>query len=519
MPRSNGTRKSTFPTQTSVPAGSYFDYVFSGANYRISFSDFVTSLGVSGTIQREGLASDAAVLDDQGAVKGIRNINAGFGIATSIDPNNSLSIATDFSFDNVGVEIVEDASASAPNFRSVTAGSGIAVSGSGGQLQISATGIPASTKTIAVSQLSDLPTPVSNVITLASDTNYQFIDDVDLGINRLVLNGNMISAVDASIIKITYTGTDTMFTSTGTTTNKIEGLKLACPNGQMFDISGGGVGIFQLLNMNIESADTLGVWNNLAGSQISNIFMESYTTNGLLFTGAHGVFVSDATLINVNAGVMYDLGTATFDGFTLTNSFPNVSAGATFLSGLTGSGNVNAGGLATMVNITQTGLGDVLVGPTPDDVRWQFALNNTINDTFTDSLSYNTAGVTVPITTINTPVLIGGTWIDDNSSQFTVDGAGTVTYIGNKVFHTPITAALTTHPVSGSNKDYTCYIAINGVAVQESGRKVRASSTDRQSVTPIWQHQFENGDTVSVMIENNSDTTDFVVEHAVLRLN
>lgn len=516
--RSNGTKISNFPANTALPADTQLTFISNGVNYRVGLADFQAALSVTGTIAQGGDAGDTPVLEQLGSVNRIRNIHAGFGISSSIDANNSLEIATDFSFNEVGVALVDDPSASAAVFRSLVAGTGINIAGSNGEIQIVATGIPSSTKTITVNQLSDLPAPISSVINLVADTHYLFIDDVDTGINRVALNGNVISAVDASIIKLTYTGTGDMFTAVGTT-DTFEGIKLACPNGDLFNIDGSGTGIFQLLNMNIESAQSLGVVKNVLGMQITNIFAEDYTVTGFLFEGANGVFVSDATLMIVPIGTMYDLGTSTWDGFTLTNCFPNVSAGATFISGLANSGNINTGGFGTLANIIQSGLGDLLNGLSVDDIRWQFALNNTVRDSHQDSLSYNTAGVVVPIAAINTPVAVGGTWVDDNSSQFTVDGAGTVTYIGVKELHVPISVGMTVNPVSGSNKDYTAYIAINGVAVAASGRVGRASSTDRQSITPIWQHQFQTGDTCSVMVENNSDTIDLNVSHAVLRVN
>ncbi len=61
-----------------------FDFVAAGTNTKILDSDLLTALGVTGSIVQEGLATDTPVLDDQGTIKGIRNIKDGFGITASI---------------------------------------------------------------------------------------------------------------------------------------------------------------------------------------------------------------------------------------------------------------------------------------------------------------------------------------------------------------------------------------------------------------------------------------------------
>lgn len=516
--RGQGIKKSNFPAQSIIPGDATFDFVSAGHNFKITIADLLTALGVTGSIQQAGDAGDVPILDDQGAVKGIRNIAAGFGIAAKVDAQNSVEIATDFTFNEIGTTLVDDPSASAAVFRSLVAGSGINISSVPGQIQIASTVVPASTKTVIVAEKSDLPAPAVGVITLAADTHYLFTDDVSIGTDRLDLNGNIITAADSSVIQLTYTGTGNMITTTGTS-DKFAKITLSCPNGTLFDVDGLGTGVFQTLDMTIKDCVAMGTWNSLAASQINNTAFDEITGNGLLFTGSHGLLLETGNVFNLLAGTLFDFGTATFDAISLTSSFPTIAAGATFASGLINSGNINVGGFATIQDITQSVTGTPLVGISPDDVRWQFALNNRIADTRPDILCFLSAPATTTITTVNTPVLVNGVFTQQTSSQFTASTSGRVTYDGIKPAKLPISVSLSQEPVSGTNKDITAYIGINGVVQIASGIKVRRSSGSPGALALTWQHDFQPNDFVEVFVENNSDNIDILTNNLLLRVN
>lgn len=88
-----GVKKSQFSSTQSIPSGSYFDFVYSGQNYRISSADFAAALGLTGTIVQGGDPLDYPVLDKQGFVNVIRNLSAGPGIAIEVTPENGLQIS------------------------------------------------------------------------------------------------------------------------------------------------------------------------------------------------------------------------------------------------------------------------------------------------------------------------------------------------------------------------------------------------------------------------------------------
>ena len=161
---SQGRKKSNFPAQTSVLAGASLDFFVSSVNYKITYDNFVAGLGVTGSIVQEGNALATPILDIQGSVNGIRNLEDGSGIQTAVSPENGVTIEHNFIEDTSGVELIVDLTADQPKFRSLVAGSGISVGASNGSIQIALSGVPATTKTVIVNQLSDFPTAVAGVM-------------------------------------------------------------------------------------------------------------------------------------------------------------------------------------------------------------------------------------------------------------------------------------------------------------------------------------------------------------------
>jgi len=174
-----GVKKSQFIGDTAAPPSSAtFDYVYNGRNTKIPFSDLIASLGVTGSIEQGGPALTVPVLDSQGSVNVIRNLKAGFGVSIEIDTENAIEIATDFTFNSTGVAIVDDPASPSPTFRSLIAGDGVNIGSSAGQIQISVSDTPQSTKTITVYEESDFGTPVGGVYTLDADTDYFIVADI-----------------------------------------------------------------------------------------------------------------------------------------------------------------------------------------------------------------------------------------------------------------------------------------------------------------------------------------------------
>jgi hypothetical protein len=125
--RAQGRKKSEFVQQSTVLANSYLDYVVNGTNYKISYDNFVSGLGVTGTIVQEGAVTGTAILDVDGAVNQIRNLEAGPGIVTSVSAENGAKISHNFTASADGLPILLNTTAASPTIASIVAGSGISI--------------------------------------------------------------------------------------------------------------------------------------------------------------------------------------------------------------------------------------------------------------------------------------------------------------------------------------------------------------------------------------------------------
>lgn len=131
-----GTKKSAFTGSTTIPNGSYFDFVVNGQNLHIKDTDFYAALAVTGSIVQEGDPNGTPMLDKQGSVNAIRNITAGFGISSTINPYNGITLSTSSTFDETGATLVDDISVSSPVWRSIVAGSGVTATGATGTITL-----------------------------------------------------------------------------------------------------------------------------------------------------------------------------------------------------------------------------------------------------------------------------------------------------------------------------------------------------------------------------------------------
>lgn len=122
-----GRKKSQFVQQNTVLANSYLDYVVNGSNYKISYDNFVANLGVTGSIVQSGAVTGAPVLNVDGSVNKIRNIENGSGILANVSAENGIVLSHNFTANADGLPILLNTTAASPTIASIVAGSGISV--------------------------------------------------------------------------------------------------------------------------------------------------------------------------------------------------------------------------------------------------------------------------------------------------------------------------------------------------------------------------------------------------------
>tara|TARA_R110000764_G_scaffold218387_1_gene305831 strand:- start:2647 stop:3492 length:846 start_codon:yes stop_codon:yes gene_type:complete len=125
--RADGRRKSEFVAKDTVQAGGYLDYVVNGTNYKISYDKFVANLGVTGSIVQTGAVTGAPVLEIDGPVNRIRNLEGGSGVNVNISAQNGVSLSHSFTANADGLPILLNTTAASPTIASIVAGSGISV--------------------------------------------------------------------------------------------------------------------------------------------------------------------------------------------------------------------------------------------------------------------------------------------------------------------------------------------------------------------------------------------------------
>ena len=513
-----GVQKSEFNAQgtTAIDDAATFDFVYQGTNKKVSLQNLLTNFGVTGTLVQDGAVTGTPILDTQGTVNNIRNLEDGSGIKTSVSPENGITLEHSFTEDTAGAKLVVDLTSLTPELRSIVAGAGISVAQSGGEIQIALSGAPTSTKTVIVNSISDFPTAVAGVITLADDTEYAVLNDISTT-NRFVWGNNcVISGSDNAVVNLTYTDSGVMLTSLNKTWT-LRDITVTCLSGTFIDFDGTGAEILQIKNSRVIASD-LGTIDDFAGAHFDDTQL-IVTTSGFLFGGSNGVILLEANLSVIAAGVLYDLGTSTFSAFSVTDSFITLNGSSIFLDGAASSANINTGGLGSVHNCRFFGTGSALQTISISDVRWQFGLNDVIPDTNKDCLmsqSNNVTATTIVVAT--TPVKLAGTWTEEDAFFFSTDATGRMTYIGEKDIEINVDMAFSAAPVSGTNKAIVFYVAKNGTFIANSGAFNNLSSGNPSRTNAVWRVSLSQNDYIESFVANDTDTIAVLVTDAVMRV-
>lgn len=125
--RTQGRKKSDFVAKSTVDAGSYLDYFVNGTNYKISYDNFVNTLGVTGSITTKGPGTAAPVLTTSGTINYIRGIEDGPGVVANVSANDGIKIEHSFTADTTGTPLFLSTTSQNPVIASLVAGDGISL--------------------------------------------------------------------------------------------------------------------------------------------------------------------------------------------------------------------------------------------------------------------------------------------------------------------------------------------------------------------------------------------------------
>lgn len=376
---------------------------------------------------------------------------------------------------------------------------------------------------IAINSLSDFPAPSAGVITLAADTDYVLGAPLSTADRFVVSNNTQISSTSFLHNTLTYTGTGTMFTGIDVSFRANECRFLAA-TGTVFDFQHTVINIHQanLRSVVVENCAKWGTFGNCLSVVHTNCAMLA-GTDGLTLTGTN-------TLIDITQYGLQSAGGASFIGIdfgTAVNTIVSINnlqilslaAGATGISGLVSGGNLATGQIGRISQSAFIGAITVLAGLTEDDVNWKYSDNDGIEDTIPDALiSMNSNATNTVISAINTPTLVAGTWVVNQTSHFTGTTAGRATYDGIVGLTTPIDIILNLEPVSGTNKDLAVYVAKNGTEIVATGMLLRTNAGVPAVLSTMWQDSLSTTDFIEVFVENRTDAIDILVNDVILRI-
>lgn len=243
---------------------------------------------------------------------------------------------------------------------------------------------PVDSSLVIIRQLSDFPTPVADVITLDSYTTYQISGTIDIGINRIVCGiKNTILGLDRLNDVLLSSTTGNMITVDSSSVAKLSfitnTITLQCPNGTLFNFTGGSANQLTLISTTISNTKTLGGLDGVALS-IRTCSVTNLTTNGFAITGNNtSLILRDSTVSN-NTGTFFDLSSCSaISAIGISRSYITSNATQTFFNGTGLAVSLNA-----QINLCSfAGAGTFLTGITAQTTNWLFVQNigitNTVN--------------------------------------------------------------------------------------------------------------------------------------------
>ena len=131
---------SNFPALTSIPDGAVFSFISGSTNYKITYSNLLSSFNFVGSMAQLGASTGTPVLDKQGSVNRIRNLEAGYGISLSLSTQNGIKLSHNIADGGTGdVSLFQSLTTSQLVAKKLKAGTGITLTDNGTDIEISLT--------------------------------------------------------------------------------------------------------------------------------------------------------------------------------------------------------------------------------------------------------------------------------------------------------------------------------------------------------------------------------------------
>lgn len=383
-------------------------------------------------------------------------------------------------------------------------------------------GLQGADPVVYVASEAGFPTQDATSITLEAGIIYQYTASFTTAKNFIVEDGAKLTAFNFFSPVLTYSGTGSMFTGTDASFT-INECRIDCPNAQIFNFSDtvGNQFLFLMDTVRIVSASKFGTFDDLQTIQINNSSSLSMT-QGVTISGTNiSVLAVDKLFMQSASGsfIGVDLGTSIASTIEIDDLICVGPSGSTGIKGAANSANVPVGVEATVTGCNLSGVTNALDTITVDAIRWRFAGNSGIPDTIEEGLlSFNGNVTETVISTANTPVIVNATWIVIGASFFTGTTGGRLTHDGQRDIKVPIDVAVGLIPSGGGTINVSVYLAKNGAVIANSKTTVEVSGSTQRTLSIPWQDTVSENDYYEVFVENNTNTTNIIVETGRLRI-
>lgn len=362
-----------------------------------------------------------------------------------------------------------------------------------------------------VSALSDLPTPVSGVITLENNATYLFTTIVDLVGNRLVCGQNTtILGGSSENCRIKSTGLTGTALITSNYSLPIRNITIEAD--LALNLNGDGVTTaLDWFGVNFTDCNTIGTIQNYSNFIMTDsAFLNS---SGLTFDGTIGTIGFTQCLFdNITSGTAITLPstlTVSRRFRIIYSSFVAVTS-ETALNVSTSASIPVEGYILDTVNFS--GGGNYTTGVQFSDNKSLFVNCRGISNS-AEIANYHMANnaTLTDIITINTPVKVAGTTTASSINQRFTHSNNRVTYIGaiTRSFRVASVASVTS---SSANKQIGFYVAKNGVVIDESEMYMTTNTNSRaESIAIQTIVTLSTNDYLEIYVENSTDATDITV--------
>ena len=362
---------------------------------------------------------------------------------------------------------------------------------------------------VLVQSVSDLPAPVSGVITLAAGTTYEVNGTITLT-SKINLNGCYLIGMDANNDQLIYTpSSGELFTGTKGGTVKTLTLAAVSTGAKLFNLDLGATENLIFRDNIVANCKDIGL---VKGGYIVFFSVVNYTSNlnGITFQDITNLFIENTAWFSTNYNTFEKL-TGSFTMIEKLGGFHHCLA-ANSAIGLDVTGITTITEAATMRNTAMMGNGTRVNGTF--SLKWEVECPGiaTEKDDVAAGNLYLTSSVLTNFSSVNTPVKVAGTTTSVGLFRVTSPVNNRLVYIGTKTRRFSVTASVSVTSQS-ANKYFSFFIYKNGVKLPESEQAMRLSSgVDKGSLTVTCTVQLSTNDYIEVWAANTSDNTGVTVE-------